>query len=289
MTFSIVACDLDTPSGPEWGVADSSYFLAVGTIVPWARAGVGAVATQAMANAAYGPEGLAQMSDGGGADQVLRSLTGADADRAHRQVGAVDARGNAAAFTGDQCMPWAGSRTGAGYSCQGNLLTGGDVVDAMAEAFERESGELGERLVLALEAADSVGGDARGKQAAALVVAREGAGYLGGGDRAVDLRVDDHPEPVAELRRLFGLYGFYFPRPEDLEFVAIDDALAGEIRDLLRGSGYDPGTGEGYDEALKRALFNYVGTENLEQRWSEGVEIERRVLDHLKNRLRPGS
>jgi uncharacterized Ntn-hydrolase superfamily protein len=241
-----------------------------------------------MANAAYGPEGLAQMSDGGGADQVLRSLTGADADRAHRQVGAVDARGNAAAFTGDQCMPWAGSRTGAGYSCQGNLLTGGDVIDAMAEAFEGSRGELAERLVLALEAADSVGGDARGKQAAALVVAREGAGYLGGGDRAVDLRVDDHPEPVAELRRLFGLYGFYFPRPEDLEFVAIDDALAGEIRDLLRGSGYDPGTGEGYDEALKRALFNYVGTENLEQRWSEGVEIERRVLDHLKNRLRLG-
>lgn len=282
MTFSIVACDLDTPSGPEWGVAVSSYFLAVGTIVPWARAGVGAVATQAMANAAYGPEGLAQLADGGDADQVLRSLTGADPDRAHRQVGAVDSRGNAAAFTGEQCMPWAGSRTGAGYSCQGNLLTGGDVVDAMAEAFEGEPGELAERLVLALEAADSVGGDARGKQSAALVVVREGAGYLGGGDRAVDLRVDDHPEPVAELRRLFGLHGFYFPRPEDLQFIAIDDARSGEIRDLLRDSGYDPGTGEGYDEGLRKALFNYVGTENLEQRWSEGAEIERRVLDHLR-------
>jgi uncharacterized Ntn-hydrolase superfamily protein len=289
MTFSIVACDLDTPSGPEWGVAVSSYFLAVGTIVPWAREGVGAIATQAMANVSYGPEGLAQMSDGGGADQVLRSLTGADPDRAHRQVGAVDASGNSAAFTGEECLPWAGSRTGAGYSCQGNLLTGGDVVDAMAEAFERESGELGERLVLALEAADSVGGDARGKQSSALVVVREGAGYLGGGDRAVDLRVDDHPEPVAELRRLFDLHGFYFPRPEHLDFVAIDDAVAGELRDLLRDSGYDPGTGQGYDEDLHKVLFNYVGTENLEQRWSEGPEIERRVLDHLKNRLRPGS
>jgi uncharacterized Ntn-hydrolase superfamily protein len=289
MTFSIVACDLDTPSGPEWGVAVSSYFLAVGTIVPWARAGVGAIATQAMANVSYGPEGLAQMSDGGGADQVLRSLTGADPDRAHRQVGAVDASGNSAAFTGEECIPWAGSRTGAGYSCQGNLLTGGDVVDAMAEAFERGSGELGERLVLALAAADSVGGDARGKQSSALVVVREGAGYLGGGDRAVDLRVDDHPEPVAELRRLSDLHGFYFPRPEQLDFVAIDDAVAGELRDLLRDGGYDPGTGRGYDEELKKALFDYVGTENLEQRWREGAEIERRVLDHLKNRLRPGS
>jgi uncharacterized Ntn-hydrolase superfamily protein len=281
MTFSIVACDLDTPSGPEWGVAVSSYFLAVGTLVPWARAGVGAVATQAMANVSYGPEGLEQMASGRAAAEVLRALTDADPERDHRQVAAVDAAGTAAAFTGRECLPWAGSRSGAGYSCQGNLLTGSDVVEAMADAFEGGRGELAERLVLALEAADEVGGDARGKQAAALVVVREGAGYLGGGDRAVDLRVDDHPEPVEELRRLWGVHGFYFPRPEHLEFVPIDAEVAAELRGALAARDYSPGHGDGYDEGLKRALFDYVGTQNLEQRWTDGNAIERRVLEHL--------
>jgi uncharacterized Ntn-hydrolase superfamily protein len=282
MTFSIVACDLNTPSGPEWGVAVSSYFLAVGTLVPWARAGAGAVATQAMANTSYGPEGLERMAAGTDAEAVLRAMTQADPDRDHRQVAAVDVRGHAASFTGRECMLWAGARKGIGYSCQGNLLTGSDVVDAMSNAFEGARGELAERLVLALEAADEVGGDARGKQSAALLVVREGAGYLGDGDRAVDLRVDDNPEPVAELRRLWGLHGFYFPRPEHLEFTAIDQQLAAELRLELARLGYDPGSGGGYDEELKKALFNYVGTENLEQRWSEDAVIERRVLEHLR-------
>jgi len=282
MTFSIVACDLDTPSGPEWGVAVSSYFLAVGTVVPWARAGVGAIATQAMANVSYGPEGLEAMASGRTATEALRSFTDPDPDRDHRQVAAVDGNGGAAAFTGRECLPWAGSRSGRGYSCQGNLLTGSDVVEAMADAFEGGRGVLAERLVLALEAADEVGGDARGKQAAALVVVRAGAGYLGGGDRAVDLRVDDHPEPVGELRRLWDLHGFYFPRPEHLEFVPIDASLAAELRSALTARGYSPGHGEGYDAHLKKALFDYVGTENLEQRWTDEDSIERRVLEHLR-------
>jgi uncharacterized Ntn-hydrolase superfamily protein len=284
MTFSIVACDLETSAGPEWGVAVSSYFLAVGSLVPWARAGAGAVATQAMANVSFGPRALEEMGAGGDADEVLRALVEADDDRDHRQVAAVDARGNAASHTGRECLRWAGARGGRGYSCQGNLLTGGDVVDAMADAFEATNGELAERLVVALEAADAVGGDARGKQSAALVVVRAGAGYLGDTDLAVDLRVDDHPEPVQELRRLWGLHGFYFPRPEHLDFVAVDDELAGELRARLTRLGYNPGPGEGYDAGLKKSLFNYVGTENLEQRWSEDVRIERRVLDHLRQK-----
>jgi uncharacterized Ntn-hydrolase superfamily protein len=284
VTFSIVACDPDASSGPEWGVAVSSYFLAVGAVVPWAQAGVGAIATQAMASISFGPRGLELMSQGKDAGETLRMLTDADPDHDHRQVGTVDARGGASSFTGRECLAWAGAREGPGYSCQGNLLTGGDVVEAMADGFERASGELAERLVVALEAADEVGGDARGKQAAALLVVREGAGYLGDSDRAVDLRVDDHPEPVAELRRLFGLHALFFPRPEHLEFIPLDRRLAAELRRALDARGYDPGSGEGYDEGLKKALFNYVGTENLEQRWSDEAEIESRVLEHIRSR-----
>lgn len=284
MTFSIVACDLDSPSGPEWGVAVSSYFLAVGTVVPWARAGVGAIATQAMASISFGPSGLELMSHGNSAEETLRMLTEADPDHDHRQVAGVDARGRVGSFTGRECLAWAGSREGWGYSCQGNLLTGGDVVDAMANGFEGARGELAERLVVALEAGDQVGGDARGKQAAALLVVREGAGYLGESDRAVDLRVDDHPEPVVELRRLFGLHALFFPRRENLDFIPLDRPLAAELRRALAVQGYDSGPGEGYDEGLKKALFNYVGTENLEQRWSDKAEIERLVLEHIQRR-----
>jgi uncharacterized Ntn-hydrolase superfamily protein len=284
VTFSIVACDLDSSSGPEWGVAVSSYFLAVGAVVPWAQAGVGAIATQAMASISFGPRGLELMSQGKGAEETLRTLTETDPDHDHRQVAAVDARGGVSSFTGRECLTWAGSGEGSGYSCQGNLLTGADVVDAMADGFERARGELAERLVVALEAADEIGGDARGKQAAALLVVREGAGYLGDSDRAVDLRVDDHPEPVAELRRLFGLHALFFPRPEHLEFIPLDRPLTAELRRALAVHGYDSGSGEGYDEGLKKALFSYVGTENLEQRWSDEAEIESRVLEHIQRR-----
>ena len=253
-------------------------------VVPWARAEAGAIATQAFANLAYGPEGLDKLGTGASASDVVAELTATDDKREHRQVGIVDGRGRAATFTGDACFDWAGGRTGGGYACQGNILTGADVVDDMCAAFEEASGELAVRLLAALRAGDEAGGDKRGRQSAALLVVREGGGYGGGTDISVSLRVDDHEAPVSELERLFDIHRLLFPRPEDLDFVEIDNRLAAKIRDLLVGAGYDVPEARGYDDALKQALFEFVGTENLEERWSEDARIERQVLEFLRAR-----
>jgi uncharacterized Ntn-hydrolase superfamily protein len=282
VTFSIAAWDPSSPAGPEWGVAVASKFLAVGSLVPWARANAGAIATQAFAKVTYGSEGLARLARGEDADAVVRALTEADEGRAQRQLGVVDARGRATTFTGDECMDWAGGRAGDGYCCQGNILAGAEVVDAIAASFESPDGDLATRLVRALQAGDNAGGDRRGRQSAALVVVREAGGYLGETDRTLDLRVDDHPDPVPELSRLLDLHRLYFPRPETLEFVPVDEALAAEVRSLLARRDYPAGTGPGYDEALRDALFAYMGTENLEERWSDDPVIEGVVLDHLR-------
>ena len=283
MTFSIVAWD-PSASPPEWGVAVASKFLAVGAVVPWARAGAGAVATQAFANLAYGPQGVEKLTAGGSADQVASELTGADEQREHRQLGVVDSEGNAATFTGSECFDWAGGRKGSGYTCQGNILTGPDVVDRMCEAFEATQGELSVRLLAALRAGDEAGGDRRGRQSAAILVVREGGGYGGGTDLSVSLRVDDHETPVGELERLFDIHRLLFPRPEDLDFLDVDGDLATEIAGLLEGAGYPVVSRGSYDEALKKALFEYVGTENLEERWTDEAKIERKVLEYLRAR-----
>ncbi len=286
MTFSIVAFEPDGDP-PEWGVAVASRFLAVGAVVPWAQAGAGAIATQAFANVAYGPEGLDLLERGMDAEDVVARLTGSDERRDERQVGVVDASGGAATYTGRACMEWAGGRRGPGYACQGNILTGPEVVDAMVEAYTGASGRLAARLLAALSAGDAAGGDRRGRQSAALKVVRAGGGYGGGSDVAVDLRVDDHPDPVGELRRLWDLHNLYQPAPGDLAFVDVDDGLARELRTRLRAAGYEVGSGEGYDTALRDALFAFVGVENLEERWREGPVIERAVLQHLR-RHSPG-
>lgn len=213
-TFSIVAAD---PRSGEIGVAVQSRIVGVGAVVPWARAGVGAVATQALANVAYGADGLALLEKGESPGRVVAALVEADAGREKRQVGVVSAAGEAANFTGSQCLEWAGGRTGRGYCVQGNILAGEAVVAAMAGAFERTEGELSERLLAALEAGQEAGGDLRGKQSAALLVVREGWGYGGGNDRFRDIRVDDHPDPIAELRRVYRKHCELFPRPVDRE------------------------------------------------------------------------
>jgi len=273
MTFSIVARDGTTG---EWGVAVASKFLAVGSVVGWAQAGAGAVATQAMANIAYGPEGLRLLAAGSSASETLAALVEPDTDREHRQVGLVDASGGVATFTGSECFDWAGGHTGDGYACQGNILTGPEVVQAMATTFESSVGDLGTRLLAALGSGDEAGGDKRGRQSAALLVAREGGGYGGGFDVSVDLRVDDHAHPVDELRRLLDIHRLIFPRPEDLEFVALDDDLASRLRAALEIAGWDAGSD------LRAALYAYVGTENLEERWSDDESvIERGILRHL--------
>lgn len=286
MTFSIVAWD-PVPSPPEWGVAVASKFLAVGSAVPWARAGAGAVATQALANLAYGPDGLALLASGARAQDVVEQLTGADEDSAHRQLGVVDAAGRTATFTGSECLHWAGGVTGDGYCCQGNILTGPEVVEVMSRTFTGSEGELAARLLAALEAGDTAGGDSRGRQSAALYVVREGGGYGGGIDRSVDLRVEDHGAPIDELKRLFAMHKLLFPRPEDLNFIAVDEALAAELRTLLSAAGYEPGSGAGYDAALRGALYAYCGTENLEERWSEEAKIEQEVLTFLRQNQPP--
>ncbi|CAN5401634.1 hypothetical protein BH23VER1_BH23VER1_12690 [soil metagenome] len=210
-TFSIVAYDEVTG---ELGVAVASRVVGVGAIVPFAKAGVGAVATQAWANVRFGPEILDRLERGETAEQAVRAVVEADPQRAERQVGAVDVRGGASVFTGRGCHPWASCRAGRHFVVQGNILAGPDVLVAMREAFEAADGVLAERLLAALEAGEQAGGDRRGKQAAALLVVRDGWGYGGLGDRFRDVRVDDHADPVTELRRVYQIHRKIFPRPE---------------------------------------------------------------------------
>jgi uncharacterized Ntn-hydrolase superfamily protein len=198
-TFSIVAYD---PDRQEWGVAVASKFLAVGAVVPWAKAGVGAIATQSHANTTYGPKGLELLGQGKSAEEAIKLLTEEDEGKDVRQVGIVDAKGNAATFTGSKCSAWAGGKTGKHYACQGNILAGEDVVNDMAKAFEEAKGPLAWRLMAGLEAAEKAGGDKRGKQSAAILVVRDKAGYSGFNDRLIDFRVDDHATPVQELARI---------------------------------------------------------------------------------------
>lgn len=284
-TFSIVAFD---PARSEWGVAVASKFLAAGAVVPWARAGAGAVATQSYANTRFGPEGLARMAQGLSAEETLAALLAEDPEREKRQVGLVDRQGRAAAFTGSECLPWAGHRVGEGFCCQGNLLVDERTLEAMAEAFVKASGELADRLVAALLAGDRAGGDRRGRQSAAILVVREGGGYGGFNDRYMDLRVDDDPDPVMKLKDLVELHHLYFgqPRPEDL--MPIDAALAREIQRLLRHAGYYTGEITGvYDEATRRALETLFGVENLEERWQPGDRIDRVAWEFLRRRFGP--
>ena len=210
-TFSIVARDPDTG---ELGVAVQSRVLGVGAIVPFARAGVGAVATQASANTTYGPEALKLLADGKSAADTLKALTDADPQRAIRQAGIIGAKGEPATFTGGECLAYAGGRTGPNYAVQGNILAGQPVVDGMATAFENAKGTLAERMLAALDAGQAAGGDKRGMQSAALLVVHDGWGYGGQNDRYLDLRVDDHAEPIKELRRLLGLHVKLFGRPQ---------------------------------------------------------------------------
>jgi uncharacterized Ntn-hydrolase superfamily protein len=282
-TFSIVAHD---PVKQEWGVAVQSKFLAVGSVVPWARAGVGAVATQSWANTSYGPRGLAMMEEGVSAEEVIAWLTEEDKERASRQVGVVDARGEAAAFTGEECFEWAGHIVGANYACQGNILVSGDTVQAMAQTFENAQGALVDRLIAALEAGQKAGGDRRGQQSAAVLVVREGGGYAGFNDRYLDLRVDDHPAPIEELARLRKLHNLYLGETDPENLVKIEGELLSEIQEILRRTGYFKGaTTVVYDEKTKKAFRDFVSTENLEERWRDDDLLDRVILDFMRERF----
>ncbi|MBK9715869.1 MAG: DUF1028 domain-containing protein [Kouleothrix sp.] len=282
-TFSIAARD---PQNGDLGVAVASKFLSVGSVVPWAQAGAGAVATQALANISYGPRGLALMAAGQPAQAALDALLAEDPDREHRQVGLVDARGGAAAHTGAECMDWAGHVVGEGFTAQGNILTGANVARAIAAAFTASSGELADRLLAALQAGDTAGGDRRGRQSAALYVARAGGSYGGLLDRYIDLRVDDHAAPVDELARLLKLHRFYLTPPRQEELLPIDAPIARELQTLLARAGYYHGAVSGaWDEATRAALEQYGGVENLEERLVSPTKIDPQVLAYMREKL----
>lgn len=277
-TFSVVARD---PLTGDLGVAVQSKFLAVGAVVPFARAGVGAIATQALCNVAYGPQGLALLAGGMPARDVLASLLSKDEGAERRQAAIIDTRGTAAAHTGSGCSSWAGHEVGKGFSCQGNILTSHSVVRAMTCAMRDTYSPFPERLVGALAAGQAAGGDSRGMQSAALLVVREAGGYGGFSDRYIDLRVDDHPSPIEELRRLLDLHRLYFERPSKGDLVPVDSALSEEIAQRLVGAlalSAAP-TGADIDEALDR----WMGRENLEERSTLPGFIDRRVLSILRD------
>jgi len=280
-TFSIVAFDPETET---LGVAVQSKFLAVGSVVPYARAGVGAVATQALANVTYGPMGLELMAQGRTASETIDLLTKEDEQEAQRQVGIVDARGRAAAFTGEDCHDWAGSITGEHYAIQGNILAGRQVVEDMASAYEASDDDLGGRLLAALEAGQEAGGDPRGKQSAALLVVREGGGYGGGNDRLVDLRVDDHPEPIEELARIRDLHTLYFGETEPEDIVAVEGDIREEVMAHLQRLGYLERRDPGDDEALLDALSDFLQIENFEEREQERGYVDLEVLRFMRSK-----
>ena len=271
-TYSIVACDLDAG---QWGVATQSKFLAVGSVVPWAEAQTGAVATQSYANPRYGPEGLALLRQGLSAEDVAKRLTEADDGRDQRQLGIVDARGRAATFTGSECHDWAGGRTGEGYAAQGNILVSAETVEALADTFESTGGKpLAQRLLDCLDAAQAAGGDRRGQQSAALLVVEKDAGYAQLSDVVVELRVDDHERPLEELRWIYQLHDALFGNTPKEEWLDVDDVLRVELTERLATIGY---AGE-----LERALADWAGTENYEMR-VEGIEqVDPVVLEALR-------
>ncbi|MCI4348866.1 MAG: DUF1028 domain-containing protein [Thermoplasmata archaeon] len=282
-TFSIVAADLDRK---EWGVAVQSRFIAVGAVVPWAEAGIGAIATQARANVAYGPEGLKLLREGEGAESIVRKLTSTDPKREERQLGIVDRKGGSAAFTGKECLPWAGHETGPGFACQGNILFSGEVTRAMARAFDSTPGDLPERLLASLSAGQREGGDRRGMQSAALLVVREGKGYDGGSDRWIDIRVDDHPSPIEELKRLFRLYDLTLLEREDpATLVSPSPEVARVVQHHLQLLGFYSGRlSATWDAATAAAFTKFLNENNFEGKARTDGKFWPSVLNHLQER-----
>ena len=282
-TFSIVGVN---PESEELGIAVQSKFLAVGSAVPWAKAGVGAVATQSWANTSFGPRGIELLEKGRSPREALDIMLAEDDGREYRQVGIVDAAGSSATFTGKECFSWCGGVTGNNYACQGNILVGAETVNRMAEVFEKTEGELAARLLKALDAGQEAGGDSRGKQSAALLVVKPKGGYGGFNDRSVDLRVDDHPEPIKELIRLYGLHTLYFSEMKPENILKIEGGRAEKIVGALRKLGYFQGDYSGswgaeHQESLKR----YYLTENFDERIADDGYIDGEVLGFMMSQV----
>jgi uncharacterized Ntn-hydrolase superfamily protein len=285
MTFSMAAFD---PDEEAWGVAVASKFLAAAAVVNWAQAGAGAIATQAYARVSFGANGLAMLADGKSAQETLDRLLEGDPGQAQRQVGIVDIHGGTAAHTGVKCTAWAGHRSGSGFTCQGNILTGPETLEAMAETFMTAEGELADRLVLALRAGDLAGGDRRGKQSAGLLVVRKDGGYGGDNDRYLDLRVDDDADPVARLQSLVTMHHLYFGQSRREDHLPVTEEIARELQAILQSQGYLQGEPDGvWDETSIAAFDALVGSENLEERWrqQDPYRIDRVALEYLREKF----
>ncbi len=279
-TFSIVARD---PVNGDLGIIVQSKFPAVGAVVPWALAEVGAVASQAWANTSYGPRGIELMSEGKSASETLKILLQDDDKVEHRQVGIVDAKGRAVAHTGPECLEWAGHVIGDGYACQGNILAGEAVVTNMADAYESTEGDLIDKLLAVIRAGQAAGGDKRGMQSAAILVVREGGGYEGGNDRYVDVRVDDHPSPIEELERIFHLYDMTLLSREDpSRLLTIEGNLVTKIQNALVTLGLlESAVEDFFTPASQSALQEWINTNNFENKYRDDGTIWQSVLDYL--------
>jgi uncharacterized Ntn-hydrolase superfamily protein len=280
MTFSIVAAD---PAAGDWGVAVASKFPCVGAVVPWAKAGVGAVATQSWANTSFGPEGLALVASGLPGEEALARLLEEDEGREDRQVGVVDTAGGVATFTGSKCMDWAGGVTGRGFAAQGNILVGEHVVAEMSRVFGGTEGDLCDRLLAALLAGDRAGGDRRGRQSAALLVVREGGGYEGRNDRYIDLRVDDHPDAPRELARVFDVYDTTVLVRNDPLLPATSELVTDLQRRLAALGRYEGDPSGAYDAATREAVAGWAGEHNLEGRLRDDDQLSSQLVAELRD------
>jgi len=278
MTFSIVGFD---PQTKELGVAVASKFLSVGAVVPFAKAGVGAIATQSWANLDYGIHGLDMLQRGMTPEETLQELVANDEKAGARQVGIVDASGRSAIFTGEDCFEWAGGFAGENCTIQGNLLVNEDTVNAMKSIFLQNEGTLAERLMAALLAGDTAGGDKRGKQSAALLIVKENGSYGGYTDRYIDLRVDDHADPVKELARLLKLHQLYFTETVPEDIVAIDGMLANDIQNMLYENGFLDRDLTEMDDLLD-AIHSYHLIENFDERVQERGLIDIKVVEFMR-------
>ncbi|MFQ6089266.1 MAG: DUF1028 domain-containing protein [Candidatus Methanofastidiosia archaeon] len=281
MTFSTVAYEGETG---DFGVAVQSKFISVGALVPWAKAKVGAVATQALANLSYGPKGLELLEKGHSAERVLKKLLEGDEMREHRQVGIVDSEGNAASFTGKECLDFAGHIIGENFCVQGNILVSKETLNSMAKNFENTKGDLPEKLLASLEAGQMAGGDRRGQQSAALIVVREKGGYGGHTDRYIDVRVDDHEKPIEELKRIFKIYDMtLLTREDESNLLKIEGNLAREIQEILRNQRFYMGEiTETYNSKMKKALDEWLSINNFENKMRENGYIWKSVLEYMR-------
>lgn len=282
MTFSIVAYD---PKNNEWGVAVQSKFVAVGAIVPFAKAQVGAIATQAYANTSYGPKGLELLEKGRSAEETIQKLIEKDEFKEERQVGIVDSFGNTASFTGENCFEWAGHIVGENYACQGNILASKEVVSAMSEAYEQTKGDLIEKLFSVLEAGQRKGGDRRGRESAAILIVKEKGAYDGGTDRHIDIRVDEHPTPIKKLRKVFEIYDMCLLLREDpKDIIKLEGDTMKIVKERLAVDGFYEGEINGiYDDSTRKALRDWLGTNNFEVKEREDDYMWGSLYRYIEN------